>query len=464
MTDNKIHGNNNSSTLDGAILAGDLVINVADATGWPSPTGSEYFPFTIDDTAGNIEIGHCTSRTGNALTVTRGQEGTTAQGFASGITIAVRLTKDSIDRKQQDLDGLALTQKVTPVAGDKVLIQNNASSDALQYADFSAFGGGGGTPGGSNTQIQYNNAGAFGGDSGFTTDGSGNVTCMGSIDITSAYISVGGSSSSTTYSFTSSGGVPYMKGDANSFIYTGNSEVYAQWGTSWNRLVMDTSSDLRVFTNNSLRFQITDSGVTISNGALTGGSGVTVDFGDADSLEIPNAVSPTLSAAGEIALNTTDDYIEFYDGAATQSLRINRNTAFNVYRNTPQTLTNVTTTKIQLDSELYDYGNLFDSSTNYRYTPDISGVYIFVASTIINSGTDGQYTICQIQKNGSAVAQTGFRQGSAGDCGAVVLCTAYLNGSTDYVEFYVYQDSGSNKDVGGGDEVTFFTGGLLEEQ
>ena len=36
-------------------------------------------------------------------------------------------------------------------------------------------GSGGGTPGGSNTQIQYNNAGAFGGISGFTSDGT-NVT------------------------------------------------------------------------------------------------------------------------------------------------------------------------------------------------------------------------------------------------------------------------------------------------
>lgn len=38
-----------------------------------------------------------------------------------------------------------------------------------------ACGGGGGTPGGSNTQVQYNNAGAFGGVSGFTSDGT-NVT------------------------------------------------------------------------------------------------------------------------------------------------------------------------------------------------------------------------------------------------------------------------------------------------
>lgn len=37
--------------------------------------------------------------------------------------------------------------------------------------------------GGSNTQIQYNNAGAFGGDSGFTTDGAGSVNITGDLDV-----------------------------------------------------------------------------------------------------------------------------------------------------------------------------------------------------------------------------------------------------------------------------------------
>ena len=38
--------------------------------------------------------------------------------------------------------------------------------------------GGGGTPGGSTTQVQYNNAGAFGANSGFTSDTSGNVSVL----------------------------------------------------------------------------------------------------------------------------------------------------------------------------------------------------------------------------------------------------------------------------------------------
>jgi len=51
---------------------------------------------------------------------------------------------------------------------------------------------GGGTPGGSTTQVQYNNAGAFGGISGFTTDGT-RVTASTTIGVGGATPSISGS-------------------------------------------------------------------------------------------------------------------------------------------------------------------------------------------------------------------------------------------------------------------------------
>jgi hypothetical protein len=56
--------------------------------------------------------------------------------------------------------------KATLTAGTNVTITNAAGAITI-----AASGGGGGTPGGSTTQVQYNNAGAFGGISGVTTDG-----------------------------------------------------------------------------------------------------------------------------------------------------------------------------------------------------------------------------------------------------------------------------------------------------
>jgi hypothetical protein len=56
--------------------------------------------------------------------------------------------------------------KATLTAGTNVTITNSAGGITI-----AASGGGGGSPGGSTTQVQYNNAGAFGGITGATTNG-----------------------------------------------------------------------------------------------------------------------------------------------------------------------------------------------------------------------------------------------------------------------------------------------------
>lgn len=57
----------------------------------------------------------------------------------------------------------------TAPAVGKVLVGN--SSGGYDYVSTSTFSGAGGSPGGLNTQVQYNNSGAFGGISGAVTDG-----------------------------------------------------------------------------------------------------------------------------------------------------------------------------------------------------------------------------------------------------------------------------------------------------
>lgn len=64
--------------------------------------------------------------------------------------------------------------------------------------DGSTGGGGGGTPGGSNTQVQFNNAGAFGGDAGLTYNAATNQLNVGDAANTAAPLTVLGGATGTS--------------------------------------------------------------------------------------------------------------------------------------------------------------------------------------------------------------------------------------------------------------------------
>lgn len=104
----------------------------------------------------------------------------TFSGTSSGTNTGDQLTfKTFAVSGQSDVVADTTADTLTLVAGTNVTITTNAATDAITI---NATGGGGGTPGGSTTQIQYNNAGSFGGDSGFTTNGTGGLTLTGAIN------------------------------------------------------------------------------------------------------------------------------------------------------------------------------------------------------------------------------------------------------------------------------------------
>ena len=93
-------------------------------------------------------------------------------------------------------------------------------------------GGGGGSPGGSNTQVQFNNAGAFGGDAAFTfVNGAGTATMsLGVASTTSAALKLYNSSSANSVSIASGNNtaswtmtLPPDDGSANQFLQTDGS-------------------------------------------------------------------------------------------------------------------------------------------------------------------------------------------------------------------------------------------------
>ena len=87
--------NNATSTLTASINTAVTEISIVadDAAKFPVPGAGEWFPVSLVDESGNMEILRCTGRSGAILTVERAQEGTVAQSFASGSRVDLRFTK-----------------------------------------------------------------------------------------------------------------------------------------------------------------------------------------------------------------------------------------------------------------------------------------------------------------------------------------------------------------------------------
>ncbi len=91
--------NNATSTLAASINTTVTSISVqsADAAKFPTLAAGDWFPVTLVDSAGNMEIMRCTARVGATLTVSRAQEGTTAKSFVAGSRVDLRLTAAAIN-------------------------------------------------------------------------------------------------------------------------------------------------------------------------------------------------------------------------------------------------------------------------------------------------------------------------------------------------------------------------------
>ena len=115
MATKYLFSNNATTTLAQSVSATATVLNVASGDGdlFPSPSSGQAFAVTLVDAATGLtnEICYCTSRSGDQLTVIRGQEGTNAIAWSAGDTCANYITADVMESwlQESDLDGY-LTQ------------------------------------------------------------------------------------------------------------------------------------------------------------------------------------------------------------------------------------------------------------------------------------------------------------------------------------------------------------------
>jgi hypothetical protein len=256
-----------------------------------------------------------------------------------------------------------------------------------------------------------------------TTTGTGVITALGVNTGTAGAFVVNGGALGTP----SSGTVTNLTGTASINI---NGTVGA---TTANTGAFTTISASGATVNaSSAVMTVGDATRTVSTSVTTGaivcggGLGVWSDVNIGGSIKVNGSTSgtatisvPAVAGTPTLTLPTT-----------TGTLSIN-GPAFSAYQSTAQTVSSSTVTKISFQSELFDTANAFDSTTNYRFTPLIEGYYQVTGAVYYGNLTSLQ---CYIHKNGVLYQASPYTSQN----GSFISGLVYLNGSTDYVEMYVF--------------------------
>jgi hypothetical protein len=201
-------------------------------------------------------------------------------------------------------------------------------------------------------------------------------------------------------------------------------------------LYLDEDADTRILASgdDTIRF---DTGgadrVIIDNGGLLLEQGVSINEFSSDG---------TLAGNSDIAVPTEK---------AVRTFVLNQQAVLRVRRSADQTnIPTVTITQIQFDVEDFDTMGAYNTGT-YRYTPTRAGKYAVYLQVRVNSQLAGSYVEARIGKNG-ATSNSVFRLTFDAAVSVAVVPTfdvLSMNGTTDYIEFFVQHNNEVNKDVDG---------------
>lgn len=138
--------------------------------------------------------------------------------------------------------------------------------------------------------------------------------------------------------------------------------------------------------------------------------------------------------------------------------------AFSAQRNTTQTFSANTFSKVQCNAEDFDTNSNYDNATNYRFTPTVAGYYQLNGTITLISTSTNDRQILAFFKNNSQVFRPVDLRISMGTAITMINGTGllYMNGSTDYVELFVYASGSGTFTIAaqGAGELSTFSGFL----
>lgn len=137
--------------------------------------------------------------------------------------------------------------------------------------------------------------------------------------------------------------------------------------------------------------------------------------------------------------------VNLANGSVTQNILANgvagTGPSFSAYLNTATNISTGTWTKLACNVEEWDTANCYDSATNFRFTPNVAGYYQVSAQVGFSGTISGVQS--KLLKNGSDYKHGTNYGGNWGQ----LSCMVYLNGTTDYIEYYVAQVQGTTQSL-----------------
>lgn len=144
----------------------------------------------------------------------------------------------------------------------------------------------------------------------------------------------------------------------------------------------------------------------------------------------------------------------------------NAGPTFRAYQSTANTgVASNTYTKVIYNTEDWDSDSCYDTSL-YRFTPNVAGYYLIQAQVQIPYATSNARVMPTLWKNGALWAEGNAGTGLSNQWPSTQMCwLVNLNGTTDYVEIYIYgtPDGSSTYDTSAVNFRTNFSGCLLRK-